>query len=133
MDNEVDDRVAFGGGVLRVTADIQVQPCAVLQEDVAAATPGDDPAEEVPSDLVGRESALAAERARDAVLVLQAHDSPVHTASLFAVAANGRASGALSRQRLTASACTCWRFAYCAGRRQPRSSIAASKATAAER
>ena len=50
--DEVDDVVALGGGVLRVAADVEVEPGAVAEEDVAAAAPGHDLAEQVAGDLV---------------------------------------------------------------------------------
>ena len=80
VDDEVVDRVALGGGVLGVAADVEVEAGAVLEEDVARPAPRDDPAEEVAGDLVGAQPALAAERAGDAVLVLEAEDAPVHCA-----------------------------------------------------
>src|SRR5947209_10734809 len=87
MGDEVDEVVALGRGVLRVAADVEVEPGAVLQEDVAAAAPRHDPAEEVARHLVRAEPALTTERARDAVLVLEAIDPAVHAVSL-----GGRAS-----------------------------------------
>ena len=80
VDDEVADGVALGGGVLGVGADVEVQAGAVGQEDVGGAAPGHDPAEEVAGHLVGAEPALAPQRAGDAVLVLEAEDSPLHTA-----------------------------------------------------
>src|SRR5690349_24000725 len=47
------DVVALGGGVLRVTADVEVEPRAVAEEDVGRTAPADDLAEEVARDLVG--------------------------------------------------------------------------------
>ena len=76
--DEVGDRVALGRGVLGVAADVEVEAGAVLEEDVARAAPRDDPAEQVAGDLVGAEPALAAQRARDAVLVLEPEDAPFH-------------------------------------------------------
>jgi hypothetical protein len=51
--DELDRVVALGGRVLGVAAHVEVQARPVAQEDVAAAPPGDDPAEEVARDLVG--------------------------------------------------------------------------------
>ena len=76
--DEVEDRVALGRGVLRVGADVEVQAGAVGEEDVAAATPRHDPSEEVAGHLVGAQAALAPERARDAVLVLESEDPALH-------------------------------------------------------
>jgi len=55
----VDERVALGGRVLRVRADVEVESAAVLQEHVARASPRDDLAEEESADLVGAEPSLA--------------------------------------------------------------------------
>ena len=82
VDDQLVQRVALRRGVLRVRADVEVQPGAVLQEHVGAAPPADDPAEQVAGDLVGAEPALPAQRARDAVLVLEAEDPPLHGARL---------------------------------------------------
>ena len=82
VDDELVQRVALRGGVLGVRADVEVQPGAVLQEHVGAAAPADDASEQVAGDLVGAEPALPAERARDAVLVLEAEDPPLHAARL---------------------------------------------------
>ena len=76
--DEVGDRVALGRRVLGVAADVEVQPGAVLEEHVARPAPRDDPAEEVAGDLVGAQPALAAQRAGDAVLVLEPEDAPFH-------------------------------------------------------
>ena len=45
--HEVRDRVALRRRVLRVAADVEVQPRPVLEEDVARPAPRDDPAEQV--------------------------------------------------------------------------------------
>ena len=61
VDDQLADVVALGGGVLGVRADVEVQPSAVAQEDVARAAPGDDLAEQVAGHLVGGQLALALE------------------------------------------------------------------------
>ena len=99
VDDQVDRRVALGGGVLGVAADVEVEPGAVAQEDVGAAAPADDAAEEVAGDLVGREPALALERARDAVLVLETEDAALHAMSLRAAAPHAWATTSASRAR----------------------------------
>src|SRR6266511_4082736 len=76
--HQIDQVVALGRGVLRVGADVEVQPGAVAQEHVRAAAPGHHPSEQVAGHLVRREPALAVERTGDAVLVLDAEDAPVH-------------------------------------------------------
>jgi hypothetical protein len=86
--DEVDQVVALGRRVLGVAADVEVEPRTVAQEDVAAAPPRHDPSEEVARHLVGRQTALALERAGDAVLVLDAEDPPVHECSLVGHPAN---------------------------------------------
>jgi hypothetical protein len=82
VDDEVADRVALRRRVLGVTADVEVEPSTVLEEHVARPAPRDDPPEQVAGDLVGAEAALAAERARDAVLVLEPEDAPFHNRSV---------------------------------------------------
>ena len=94
--DQLGDVVALGRGVLRVAADVEVEPGAVAQEDVAAAPPADDLAEQVARHLVRAQPTLALERARDAVLVLDAEDPPVHGPTLrggWVVGAAVRASG----------------------------------------
>ena len=76
--DEVRDRVALGGRVLGVAADVEVEPRAVLEEDVARPAPRDDPPEQVARDLVRAQPALTAQRARDAVLVLESEDPTFH-------------------------------------------------------
>jgi hypothetical protein len=76
--DEVVQRVALRRGVLGVGADVEVQAGTVLQEHVAASPPRHDTPEQVPSDFVGAEPALPAQRAGDAVLVLEAVDSALH-------------------------------------------------------
>ena len=78
VDDQLAHGVALGRGVLRVRADVQVQPGAVAQEDVAGAPPGHDAAEEVAGDLVRGQATLTAERAGDAVFVFESEDPPVH-------------------------------------------------------
>ena len=81
--DEVVDGVALRRGVLGMRADVEVQPGAVGQEHVGAATPAHDPPEEVAGDLVGAEPALTPEGARDAVLVLEPEDAPLHRPSPY--------------------------------------------------
>ena len=82
VDDEVLDRVALGGGVLGVAADVEVEARTVLEEHVARTAPRHDPAEQVAGDLVGAQPALSAERARDAVLVLESEDPALHRISV---------------------------------------------------
>ena len=82
VDDEIGDRVALGRGVLGVAAHVEVEAGAVLEEDVARPAPRHDPAEQVPGDLVGAQAALAAQRARDPVLVLEPEDPAFHTPTL---------------------------------------------------
>ncbi len=76
--HQVVDGVALGGGVLGVRADVEVQPSAVGQEDVAAAAPRHHAAEQVASNLVGAQTTLTALGAGDAVLVLDTEDPSLH-------------------------------------------------------
>ena len=78
VDDELVEGIALRRGVLGVGADVEVEAGAVLEEDVGAAAPADHATEEVAGDLVGAEPALAPQRARDAVLVLEAVDPPLH-------------------------------------------------------
>ena len=97
--DEVVQRVALGRRVLGVRADVEVQPGAVLQEHVRAASPRHHAAEQVAGDLVGAQPALAPQRARDAVFVLEAVDATLHqTANLSRSDAREANGGA--RQRL---------------------------------
>ena len=81
VDDEVVDGVALGRRVLGVAADVEVQPGAVLEEDVARPAPRHDPPEQVPRDLVRAQPALPAEGAGDAVLVLESEDPAFHACS----------------------------------------------------
>ena len=99
VDDEVVDRVALGRRVLGVAADVEVEPGAVLEEDVARAAPRHDPAEQVAGDLVGAEPALAAQRAGDAVLVLESEDAPFHVRPFAAVLRSVRAATSLCKRR----------------------------------
>src|SRR3546814_1654626 len=72
--DELVDVIALGGGIFRVRADVEVEPGAVAQEDVAAPPPRDDLAEQIAGNLIGAQPALPLERARDAVLVLDSED-----------------------------------------------------------
>jgi hypothetical protein len=76
--HDIGHGVALGRRILRVGADIQVEPGAIAQEDVAGPAPGDHPAEEVARDLIGAQPALPAVGARDPVLGLEPEDAPVH-------------------------------------------------------
>src|SRR5262249_38674598 len=95
--HQVGHRVALGRGVLRVGADIQIEPGAVAQEDVAGPTPGDDPAEQVPGYLIRRQPPLAAVRAGDSVLGLKPEDAPVHEQTLAAASLTSSLGGAAIR------------------------------------
>ena len=78
VDDQVGDVVALGRGVLGMEAGVEVEPRAVLQEDVGVAGARDDLLEEVPRDVVGRQAALAVQGAGEAVLVLEAEDPALH-------------------------------------------------------
>ena len=80
--DELLDVVALRGRVLGMGADVEIEASAVLQEHVGGPTPVHDAPEEVAGDLVRREPALAPERARDAVLVLEPEDPAFHDVSL---------------------------------------------------
>ena len=80
--DEIGDGVALGRGVLGVAADVEVEAGAVLEEDVARPAPGDHPAEQVAGDLVGAQAALATQRARDPVFVLEPENPAFHTPTL---------------------------------------------------
>ena len=80
--DELRQRVALGGGVLGVAADVEVEPGAVAQEHVRRATPGDDPAEQVARHLVRGEAALSVEGAGDPELGLDTEDPPLHPSSV---------------------------------------------------
>ena len=60
-------------------ADVQVQPRAVAQEHVGAATPRHHPAEQVAGHLVRTQPPMTVEGARDPELGLDAHNSSLHT------------------------------------------------------
>ncbi len=98
--------VALGGRVLGMGADVEVEPRAVLQEHVRAATPGHHPAEQVPRDLVGTQPTMSVKGTRDTELGLDPHDSSLH---IFDTTASGRvvryvacdASGRASGRRST--------------------------------
>ena len=70
--------VAFGGGVLGVRSDIEVQPGPVAQEDVRRATPGHHATEQVPGHLVRAQPSLPVKRAGDTELGFDPHDPPLH-------------------------------------------------------
>ena len=90
--DQVGDRVAFGGRVLGVGADVEVEAGTVAQEDVAGASPGHHPAEQVARHLVRRQPPLPPVGARDAVLGLEAEDSPFHDETLAVARAVERQS-----------------------------------------
>ena len=77
--DQLDEVVALGGGVLGVAAHVEVQPRAVAQEDVRAAAPRHDAAEQIPRHLVRAQPAMAVERAGDTEFGLDAHDPSLHT------------------------------------------------------
>src|SRR5690606_8074181 len=82
MRHQIDDAVALRRRVLRMTANVQVQPRPIAKEHVAAATPRHHPPEQIPRHLVRRQPPLTPEGAGDAVLVLQPENAPVHTMTL---------------------------------------------------
>ena len=76
--DQLGERVALRGGVLRVRADVEVEARAVAQEDVGRPPPRHDPAEQVAGHLVGREAPLAVEGAGDTELGLDPVNPPLH-------------------------------------------------------
>ena len=80
--DQVLDRVALGGGVLGVGADVEVEAGAVAEEHVGGAAPGDHSPEEVAGHFVRRQAALSPEGASDPVFGLQSENAPVHVETL---------------------------------------------------
>jgi hypothetical protein len=78
VNHQLGDVVAFGGGVLGMTAHIEVEPGAVLEEYIGRTAPAHHPPEQVTGHLVGTEPPLAAQGTGHPVLVLQAVDPLVH-------------------------------------------------------
>jgi len=79
--DEVAEGVALRRGVLGMAADVEIEAGPVLEEDVRRATPAHDPAEEVARHLVRTEAPLPSQRAGHAVLVLEAEDPSLHSAT----------------------------------------------------
>jgi hypothetical protein len=78
VDDELADVVALGRRVFGVEAGVEVQPRAVLEEDVGVTRAGDDLLEQVARHVVGRQAPLPVERTRQPVLVLESEDPPLH-------------------------------------------------------
>jgi hypothetical protein len=78
VNDQVVDRVTFGGRIFRMRSDVEVQPGPVFEEHVRRTPPGNDPAKEIAGDLVRGKPALAPEGAGHAVLVLGAEDASFH-------------------------------------------------------
>ena len=76
--DELDQVVAFGGGVFGMAAHVEVQPRTVAQEYVRASAPGDHPTEQIAGDLVRAEPAVSVKCAGDTKLGFDAHDSALH-------------------------------------------------------
>ena len=74
VNHDIVQRIAFRGRIFGMGAHVQIEPGSVVQEHVRTAAPGDDLAKEISSDLVGAQTALSAQGARDAVLGLQSED-----------------------------------------------------------
>ena len=83
--DQLSHRVALRSGVLGVAAHIEVQAGTIGEEDVAAAAPCHDAAEQVAGDLIRRQAPLPLECAGDAVLGLDAEDAPFHGRLLAAL------------------------------------------------
>src|SRR5215467_10861052 len=78
VDDELSDVIALGRRVLGVEPGVEVEARAVLEEDVRVAGAGDDLLEQVPRDVVGRQTTLAVQGAGETVLVLEAEDPALH-------------------------------------------------------
>ena len=85
MGDQLNQAVALGGGVFGMAAHVEVQPCAVAQENVGAAAPGDHPAKQVAGHLVGRQAPMTVESAGDTEFGLDAHDPPLHNSRVLVV------------------------------------------------
>jgi hypothetical protein len=81
--------VALGGGVFGMTAHVEVQPCAITQENVGAPPPGDHPAKQVAGHLVRRQAPMTVERAGDTEFGLDAHNPTLHNSRVLVVSATG--------------------------------------------
>src|SRR5207245_4410535 len=76
--HQLGDVVALGRRVLGVESRVQIQPGAVLEEHVGVTGARDHSLEEVASDVVGGQAALAVEHTGEAVLVLEPEDPALH-------------------------------------------------------
>ena len=100
--DQLHEAVALGGRVLRVAADVEVQPRAVAEEDVGAAAPRHHPAKQIAGDFVGAQPAMAVKGAGHTEFGLDAHDSSLHLIELtgwFRIAAHQPRRTRASRAR----------------------------------
>ena len=89
MGDQLDQAVAFGSRIFGMATDVQVQPCAVAQENVGAAAPRDHPSKQVAGYFVGRQTAMTVKSAGDTEFGFDAHDSPLHNSSVLVERATG--------------------------------------------
>ncbi|CFE52131.1 Uncharacterised protein [Mycobacterium tuberculosis] len=78
MGDQLHQAVAFGGGVLGMTAHVEIQARTVTQEDVGAAAPGHHTAKQVAGHLVRGQPTVTVKCAGDTELGFDAHDSTLH-------------------------------------------------------
>jgi len=76
--HEVVEAVALRSRVFGVTAYIQIETGTVLQKDVGASPPRDDPSKEIARHLIGRKTTLAAQSTGHPVFVFHAEDATFH-------------------------------------------------------
>ena len=80
--DELHEAVALRGRILRVAADIEVQPRAVAEEDVRASAPRHHTPEQITCDLVGTQPSMPVKGAGHTEFGLDAHDPPLHLIEL---------------------------------------------------
>ena len=80
--DQLHEAVAFGGRILRVAADVQVEPRAVAEEHVGAAAPRHHTAEQIARHLVGAQPPMPMKGAGHTEFGLDAHDPPLHLIEL---------------------------------------------------
>jgi len=78
LGKQLKEVITFCGGVLGMRTNIKIEPGAICQKNIAAATPTHDTAEQVSSNFIWAKPPLTFKSAGDAVFRFNAENSAIH-------------------------------------------------------
>ena len=82
VDDEIENVVALGGGILRMAAGVLIKPSTIDEEGIGGPAVWNETFKNIPQHLLHRQIDASVRRKNETVLILQTEDSPSQGAGL---------------------------------------------------